>query len=84
MSGLLLGAFLGLPHPGLSRPAACIPCFMVVTGRYLCMCVYVCALQGGMGRIQSNLASRVKKGRMSEAAAQAAMARVKVGQGSQP
>jgi hypothetical protein len=32
-----------------------------------------------MGRIQSNLASRVKKGRMSEAAAQAAMARVKVG-----
>lgn len=30
-----------------------------------------------MGRIQANLASRVKKGRMSEGAAQAAMARVK-------
>lgn len=36
-------------------------------------------LQAGMGRIQANLASRVKKGRMSEAAAKAAMARVKVG-----
>lgn len=38
-------------------------------------------LQAGMGRIQANLASRVKKGRMSKAAAQAAMARVKVGSG---
>ncbi|KAL4446209.1 hypothetical protein ABPG77_003016 [Micractinium sp. CCAP 211/92] len=34
-------------------------------------------LEAGLGRIQSNLASRVKKGRMSEQAAQAAMARVK-------
>jgi enoyl-CoA hydratase/3-hydroxyacyl-CoA dehydrogenase len=30
-----------------------------------------------MGRIKSNLASRVKKGRMSQAAADAAMAKVK-------
>lgn len=35
--------------------------------------------QGGLGRIRANLASRVKKGRMSEGAAAAAMARVKVG-----
>lgn len=35
-------------------------------------------MQAGLGRIQANLTSRVKKGRMSEAAAQAAMARVKV------
>jgi enoyl-CoA hydratase/3-hydroxyacyl-CoA dehydrogenase len=34
-------------------------------------------LDAGLGRIQANLASRVKKGRMSEAAAKAAMARVK-------
>jgi enoyl-CoA hydratase/3-hydroxyacyl-CoA dehydrogenase len=33
-------------------------------------------LQGGMARIRSNLASRVKKGRMSQAAADAAMAKV--------
>lgn len=31
-----------------------------------------------MGRIQSNLASRVKKGRMTEQMAQAAMSRVQV------
>ena len=47
-----------------------------------CCCCLRCPalllLQGGLGRIQSNLASRVKKGRMSEAAAQAAMARVQV------
>ena len=34
-------------------------------------------LMGGMDRIKSNLSSRVKKGRMSEAAAAAAMSRVK-------
>ncbi len=32
--------------------------------------------QGGMGRIRSNLASRVKKGKMSQVAADAAMGRV--------
>lgn len=34
-------------------------------------------LQSGMGRVKSNLASRVKKGAMSQAAADAALARVK-------
>lgn len=43
--------------------------------------VCVC-MQAGLGRIKSNLGSRVKKGKMSEAAAAAAMARVQVSQRS--
>jgi 3-hydroxyacyl-CoA dehydrogenase len=39
------------------------------------------AAQAGLGRIQANLASRVKKGRMKEEAAKAAMALVKVRRG---
>jgi 3-hydroxyacyl-CoA dehydrogenase len=38
--------------------------------------IVVPLLQSGMSRIRSNLASRVKKGRMSQAAADAAMAKV--------
>jgi len=45
---------------------------------FVCMCLCVCAvLQGGMGRIKANLGSRVKKGKMSQAAADAAMSKVK-------
>jgi enoyl-CoA hydratase/3-hydroxyacyl-CoA dehydrogenase len=34
-------------------------------------------VQGGLARIKSNLASRVKKGKMSQAAADAALSKVK-------
>ncbi len=37
----------------------------------------MCAHQGGLARIESNLASRVKKGKMTQEAANAVFARVK-------
>ena len=38
---------------------------------------FACVHQGGLARIKSNLASRVKKGKMAQQAADAVFARVK-------
>jgi enoyl-CoA hydratase/3-hydroxyacyl-CoA dehydrogenase len=50
---------------------------MVSIHFYTLTVLYLTILQGGMGRIKSNLASRVKKGKMTQAAADAALGRVR-------